>query len=116
MLLETDDDNLPLPEFWDSRTQWPRVPALSANGWTNVYGYFTEANIWPRGLPLDAIQKPLPEFEKLPEAELDCPIQQGLANEDPDVDAIYRLLAAASYLFQNGPAAGSGTRDMVPFQ
>lgn len=92
MLLETDDDNMPLPNFWDTRTQRMRVPALAGNGWSNIYVYFTEANIWPRGLPLDAVQTQLPEFESLAEVEVDCPIQPGLADEDPDVDAIYRLL------------------------
>jgi hypothetical protein len=100
LLLETDDDNKPLPEFWNARSLRQRVPALSGNGWTNVYGYFTEANIWPRGLPLDAIRAPLPEFEALPEMELDCPIQQGLADEDPDVDAIYRLLLPLPITFR----------------
>lgn len=92
MLLETDDDNMPLPPFWQPRQLRPHVRTLAANGWSNVYRYFTEANIWPRGLPLDAVQTRLPEFEKLPETELDCPIQPALADEDPDVDAIYRLL------------------------
>lgn len=92
MLLETDDDNMPLPEFWDSRQLQQQVRVLSGNGWTNIYAYFTEANIWPRGLPLDAAQAQLPEYVALAEMESNCPIQQGLADEDPDVDAIYRLL------------------------
>jgi hypothetical protein len=100
MLLETDDDNMPLPEFWDARKALMRVPTLAGNGWTNVYRYFTEANIWPRGLPLDAVQRQLPEFESLPEVESDCPIQQGLADEDPDVDAIYRLLLPLPIYFR----------------
>jgi hypothetical protein len=91
-LLETDDDNMPLPQFWNNRKKRLRVRTLSENGWTNVYAYFTETNIWPRGLPLDAVRAELPDFESLPKLELDCPIQPGLANEDPDVDAIYRLL------------------------
>ena len=115
MMLETDDDNQPLPEFWNARTQRLSAPALSANGWTNVYGYFTEANIWPRGLPLDAIQKLLPEFEKLAEMELDCPIQQGLANEDPDVDAIYRLLLPLPISFRTDRRLALGRGTWCPF-
>ncbi len=92
MLLETDDDNMPLPEFWDSRQLQQQVHVLSGNGWTNIYAYFTKANIWPRGLPLDAVRAQLPDYEALAEMESNCPIQQGLADEDPDVDAIYRLL------------------------
>jgi len=92
MLLETDDDNMPLPAFWAERRPGQRVPTVAGGGWTNVYGYFSEENIWPRGLPLDAIQTPQPAFDSLPELETECPIQQGLADGNPDVDAIYRLV------------------------
>ena len=102
MLLETDDDNMPLPEFWAERKPKQRVPTLAATGWTNVYKYFSEANIWPRGLPLDAIQAPQPAFDALPEVESDCPIQQGLADGNPDVDAIYRLVLPLPISFRSG--------------
>jgi STELLO glycosyltransferase-like protein len=92
LILETDDDNMPTEEFWRARQPRHRVPTLAGSGWTNVYAYFSEANIWPRGLPLDAVQSSRPAFEGLPESEVECPIQQGLADENPDVDAIYRLI------------------------
>ena len=90
-LLETDDDNMPWPEFWSERRPELRARTLNTPGWINIYAYFSEENIWPRGLPLDAIRMPLPEFDALPELDSDCPIQQGLADANPDVDAIYRL-------------------------
>ena len=88
---ETDDDNFPRPDFWLPRSRNLTVPCLTNAGWVNVYRYFTEVPIWPRGLPLDEIQTPLRDFETIPSAEVLCPIQQGLADENPDVDAIYRL-------------------------
>jgi hypothetical protein len=91
VIIETDDDNIPNPEFWAERNRRQTVGALSLAGWVNVYRYFTEANIWPRGLPLDRIQTSIPDYETLLQSEVDCPIQQGLADENPDVDAIYRL-------------------------
>jgi hypothetical protein len=101
-LLETDDDNLPLPGFWASRERTQLVRSLTGFGWANVYAYFSQANIWPRGLPLDAIQAKLPEFESLPELQTDCPIQQGLADGNPDVDAIYRMvLPLPAYFIPN---------------
>jgi hypothetical protein len=115
MLLETDDDNMPLPNFWDSRNVRMHVPTLSGNGWTNVYSYFTETNIWPRGLPLDAIQAHLPGFETLPEVELDCPIQPGLADEDPDVDAIYRLLLPLPVNFRTDRRLALAAGTWCPF-
>jgi hypothetical protein len=91
VIIETDDDNLPTEDFWKERTRHNSVSVVSDAGWVNVYRYFTDANIWPRGLPLDKIQAMIPPFESLTQEEVDCPIQQGLADENPDVDAIYRL-------------------------
>ena len=92
VIIETDDDNLPEQEFWEERHRRQFVRAVSHAGWVNVYRYFTDANIWPRGLPLDRILAAIPAFELLNREDIDCPIQQGLANENPDVDAIYRLV------------------------
>jgi hypothetical protein len=58
----------------------------------NVYALFSSEVIWPRGLPLDEIRKPQPDPGSLTEAGIWCPIQQGLVDGDPDVDAVYRLL------------------------
>jgi len=69
-----------------------RVKTLSAAGWVNVYAYFSDVRIWPRGLPLPAVNQPVPQFDSLPTADADCPIQQGLADDNPDVDAIFRLV------------------------
>ena len=114
-LLETDDDNMPLANFWDPRNARMRVRTLAGNGWTNVYSYYTEANIWPRGLPLDEVQRQLPEFDALPETELDCPIQPGLADEDPDVDAIYRLLLPLPVTFRRDRWLGLASGTWCPF-
>lgn len=91
VILETDDDNFPREDFWGDRVRRQSVASVSGAGWVNVYRYFTDANIWPRGLPLDRILTPIPDFDSLESEEADCPIQQGLADENPDVDAIYRL-------------------------
>jgi hypothetical protein len=91
IIIETDDDNIPLEGFWKERSRRQAIRVVSNAGWVNVYRYFTEANIWPRGLPLDHILTTIPAFESLDQRDVDCPIQQGLADENPDVDAIYRL-------------------------
>ncbi|HEY5838857.1 MAG TPA: STELLO glycosyltransferase family protein [Pyrinomonadaceae bacterium] len=91
-LIETDDDNFPRAEFWQTRRRQQRVRAIINGGWFNIYRYFTDANIWPRGLPLDQVNRTGPPYETLSEQELDCPIQSGLVDENPDVDAIYRLV------------------------
>src|SRR5260370_39044527 len=92
IIVETDDDNLPYEEFWKAPERAQVIPSVTNGGWINVYRYFSEGNIWPRGLPLNQIKKELPQFASLPIENVDCPIQQGLADDDPDVDAIYRLV------------------------
>jgi hypothetical protein len=115
MLLETDDDNMPSQRFWRSREPIQRVRMLSESGWSNVYKYFSDLNIWPRGLPLDAIRTALPDFEALPEVESECPIQQGLADDNPDVDAIYRMVLPLQVVFRKDRQVALGTGAWCPF-
>ena len=89
-ILETDDDNLPRDGFYEPLPVQVVCANLTATGWTNIYRYYSDSLIWPRGLPLDSVTAPLPT---LPEPQsVTAPIQQGLADDNPDVDAIYRLL------------------------
>lgn len=93
ILIETDDDNLPDPAFWSPRTLRHRCINLSGTGWLNIYSYFSDLQIWPRGFPLDSVRMPPPPIRSLPPAEVTCPIQQALTDGNPDVDAIYRLVS-----------------------
>ena len=115
LIVETDDDNLCREAFWSERHRIQRVTALADGGWTNVYRYFTEVNVWPRGLPLDAVQAKLTEFDELPVGDRDCPIQQGLADEDPDVDAIYRLVLPLPVNFRKDRRLALQSGSWCPF-
>ena len=115
IIVETDDDNFPREEFWGTRERRQNVPTLADAGWVNAYRYFSKAPIWPRGLPLDAINQEHPEFESLTTAEADCPIQQGLADENPDVDAIYRLILTLPQNFQADRRLALGNGSWCPF-
>jgi len=109
VLIETDDDNFPRSPFWLPRQREVEAPVAEQTGWLNAYGFFSDALLWPRGLPLDAVQAARPELASLPLASRDCPIQQGLADENPDVDAIYRLLLPLPQNFRAGRVIlGSG--------
>lgn len=114
-VIETDDDNMPLPGFWEARKRKQRIPCLSGLEWANVYAYFSDEKIWPRGLPLDAIRQQFPEFDALPEVDADCPIQQGLADGNPDVDAIYRLILPLPIEFRPDRSMALGTGTWCPF-
>jgi len=115
IIVETDDDNLPQDEFWRPRVRNQNIPLVTPHSWVNVYRYFTDRLIWPRGLPLDAIHGEVPTLESCESSVLDCPIQQGLANGDPDVDAIYRLLFPAPVTFGRDRRVALGRGCWCPF-
>ena len=113
VLVETDDDNIPRDGFWAPRRRGSQAPRVEQPGWCNAYRYFSDALIWPRGLPLDRIHDPAAAL--LPGRESDCPIQQGLADENPDVDAIYRLVLPLPQDFAPGREVVLGAGAWCPF-
>lgn len=113
IIIETDDDNLPLDGFWDDRKRQVKAHLLEDSGWVNVYRYFTEDNIWPRGFALENIKNDLPILGK--QILVNCPIQQGLANENPDVDAIYRLTLPLPIVFDKSDNIAIGQNSCCPF-
>lgn len=115
VILETDDDNLPYTEkFFSGFVRTADASVLDTRDWVNIYRYFTDANIWPRGFRLDAINAQIPDFDSLTSSLVDCPIQQGLADDDPDVDAIYRLALGESVMFR-GDRRVAVTNGWCPF-
>lgn len=114
VLVETDDDNLPLPGYWEARSAVLTGRRTQAQGWLNVYAFFSSSRIWPRGFPLEAVAASRPEAgTKLESGE--CLIQQGLANKNPDVDAVYRLIMPLPIDFADGPAVLLGSGCWCPF-
>lgn len=113
IIIETDDDNMPLDGFWDNRNKHVKTHLLSDKGWINIYKYFTETHIWPRGFALEYIQDNLPALEN--QSSIDCPIQQGLADENPDVDAIYRLTMPLPITFNKSDNIALGNNTICPF-
>jgi len=92
LIFDTDDDNCPLDNFnnWNNLidtkiVQTPKLP--------NIYNLFTKDHIWPRGYPLELINK----NEQITLDKIDddtikkIGIYQSIAEGDPDVDAIFRL-------------------------
>lgn len=115
-IYETDDDNAP-NEVWAPREEVIgdcRVLGESAPRWVNVYGYFSEENIWPRGLPLDEIRKELPSIQNV-DCSRRAPVQQGLVDGSPDVDAIWRLVMDREFRFDQGKSVYLEPGNWCPF-
>ncbi len=115
IIIETDDDNIALEHFWDRRQRIQNVAIVENNGWVNVYRYFSNENIWPRGFPLDYLKKQVPHFETLNRTEVDCPVQQGLADDNPDVDAVYRLTLPLPQTFRKDRRVALADGSWCPF-
>jgi hypothetical protein len=113
IIIETDDDNFPLAQFWNDRNETANANTLYNMGWVNVYKYFVDKHIWPRGFALEHIHDNVPAIKE--KRDILCPIQQGLAEENPDVDAIYRLTLPLPVTFDRKANIALGENSICPF-
>ena len=101
VIIDTDDDNIPYEGWAFPALEGTFATSPAHKGFVNIYKSFTSHHIWPRGYPLDLILDPehsLRETE-LTQETAKIGIWQGLADSDPDVDAIYRLIDNTEVFF-----------------
>lgn len=114
-IVDTDDDNIP-KENWDFPSFQGNFDTIPADlGFVNIYQLYTEQNIWPRGLPIDLISKDFDLESTLYKSNPKVGIWQGLADEDPDVDAIYRLTNDTPCYFNQRKPIVLGKGTISPF-
>ena len=116
IIIDTDDDNIPYPNWnfpsFDGsfRTSEPSL------GWVNIYHHFSDQPIWPRGLPLRNIRDSRDKLKWQQQAmDSRVGIWQGLADEDPDVDAIYRLTSDTPCIFKKDQPVVLAKDTISPF-
>lgn len=104
VIVDTDDDNIPKHD-WEFPLFQGKYDTIKGDmGFVNIYHLFTDQHIWPRGLPLGLINKSYDFRNLLKVQDVKVGIWQGLADEDPDVDAIYRLTSDKPCFFKKrGP-------------
>jgi hypothetical protein len=90
-IVDTDDDNIPKEQWCFPEFVGKYDCTASNQGFVNIYQLYTNQHIWPRGLPLNYINTHNEIENSLSPKDCRVGIWQGLADEDPDVDAIYRL-------------------------
>ncbi len=115
IIADTDDDNIPYKSWgmidFDASTQ----QITTKTGFINVYRHFTDKYIWPRGLPLQYILADQSSSTMEPNTS-PVGVWQYLADDDPDVDAIYRLTSDAEVVFnQDAPAFALSKEVFSPF-
>lgn len=113
-IYETDDDNFPLPGFWNEQIE-THVHLARGSTWFNVYQWYgTDA--WPRGYPLRLIKTSLTaELALVPAPTNRVAVWQGLVANDPDVDAIFRMTRHGDVVFQDHGSIVLGPAVWCPF-
>lgn len=121
LIYETDDDNVIISDditYLDAQASTLQYQTTAHV--INPYNYFWEnkdggqKKIWPRGYPLSSITENIPYM--LQKQYTRIPIQQGLVNNDPDVDAIHRLIHDEEITFNGDlPAVSLPIKTMCPF-
>ncbi len=114
-IVDTDDDNIP-KQNWQFPCFDNTFDCIAQNkGFVNIYQLYTDQKIWPRGLPLNLISKKFNFEDCLEHKECKVGIWQGLADEDPDVDAIYRLTCDIPCYFKERDPVVLGKGTLSPF-
>ncbi len=132
LIIETDDDNIPLPNFWELPEKENLVLTTDEkDSFFNVYDYFLQdekanevvkeakhaTRCWPRGFPLECIKRDMKNIHQgdFKREKSLTPIQQDLANLDPDVDAVYRLTSELPVNFKSRESLALGHFNWSPF-
>jgi hypothetical protein len=115
LIVDTDDDNIPKEnwQFPDFSGNFLTIPEY--RGFINIYELYTDQLIWPRGLPLKLITKKNDLESELTIKPSKLGVWQGLADEDPDVDAIYRLTSDKPCYFKDREPIVLGKGTITPF-
>jgi hypothetical protein len=114
-IVDTDDDNIP-NEDWEFPDYEGAYFAVDEDvGFVNIYQLYTDERVWPRGLPIRCITKDFELKKRLSEKNCKVGVWQGLADEDPDVDAIYRLTKDDPVFFDKRGSVVLGRGTISPF-
>ncbi|MBU2213658.1 DUF288 domain-containing protein [Patescibacteria group bacterium] len=115
-IFETDDDNAP-KEGWAMRSSDASVQKVTPRPWCNVFKLFTNEHIWPRGFPLEHITdlSTHEHNESAKEEIVHAPIQQGIVDNNPDVDALWRLVYNHPLNFEDKPSVMLPPETWCPF-
>lgn len=112
VIYETDDDTMPT-EDWVLRDETQIVRSLKGKKWANVFRQFSDDRIWPRGLPLDELNCEDQKGDVAQESK--APIQQGMIDLSPDVDAVWRLVFGHEVFFEPGESVMVEPGTWCPF-
>ena len=111
IIIDTDDDNIPYQNW--SLPEKERPLFVSSSGFINIYKYFSNRLTWPRGLPFDYIDSEVRTIDAYTDAKIG--IWQGLADNDPDVDAVHRFMDKTATIFDRHQSIVLDIGTVTPF-
>jgi hypothetical protein len=114
VIAETDDDNIPTSD-WALPDFRGEFDVIRGDGFVNVYRLFTDAVVWPRGFPLRRIRDESRAPTVAQRRDVAVGIWQFLTDEDPDVDAIFRLVFDTRVSFAARPPVVLDVGTACPF-
>lgn len=114
-IVDTDDDNIPKADWGFPSFSGLFETIYGGQGFINIYQLFSDAPIWPRGLPLNLVIKKFDFNNIIKPKNINVGMWQGLADEDPDVDAIYRLTSNAPVYFKERAPVVLDKGSVCPF-
>jgi hypothetical protein len=120
-IFESDDDNIPYPgaveqvesDLAGKRDVGPTV--ASSTGWANIYAEFGAPTCWPRGFPLHHILTSTKNLTRSESKGSPWGVMQYLADEDPDVDAVYRMTRTEPVFFARDRVMRLEEKTYCPF-
>ena len=104
VICDTDDDNIPYDAWSFPLFNGVFDVIQTTSSFYNIYRKFSSARIWPRGFPLHSITSKEQNDQTISteREKVTIGVWQGLADGDPDVDAIYRLVSDEPVVFDRG--------------
>lgn len=102
VIYETDDDNEPSEGLLFSKPNSLLPEITGTHSCINMYAYFGQPGVWPRGFPLSHITASN-QFSLTSPKPCQVGIEQGVVDECPDVDALFRLTQDKSIFFEKKP-------------
>lgn len=117
VIIDSDDDNLPKEKWGFPNFDGDYLTSPENMGFVNIYRNFSDINIWPRGFPLNLItaKESILKEDCLKKQKVAIGVWQGLADCDPDVDAIYRLTTNQLCYFSERQPIALGRGTACPF-
>lgn len=91
IIRETDDDNFVTTNFFRQIPDVMTVRVPNERLFVNPYAFFGAPACWPRGYPLEELSTKQDTHTETHQVNAGAVVSQGLANGEPDVDAVFRL-------------------------